>query len=93
MIIRTGTFRPHQVHGKTLALLTAGGNGQQEHQHAHTAYPVGKAAPVQKALRQRLHIGEDRGTGSGKAGNGFKKGINKVGDLTGEEKGEPLYAY
>ena len=36
--IGAGAFRPQQVHGKALPL--AAGEGQQEYQHTHAAYPM-----------------------------------------------------
>ena len=65
----TRAFRTHQV---DVGAAAHGDNCQQEYQHAHTANPVGKAAPEQRTMGQGFHILQNAGTGGGKTGNGLK---------------------
>ena len=65
-----------------------GQDGHNEHQHAHAAYPMGKAAPEQHAPAQGLDLGQDAGAGGGKAGDRFKKGVHKIGNIPGDNKGQ-----
>ena len=83
-----GAFRPEQVHSEALASVCAGDNGQQEHQNAHAAHPVAEAAPVHDALGQAFHLRKNGSAGGGKAGDDFKKRIDKFGDCTGEHEGQ-----
>ena len=80
-----GAFRPEQVHGKALA-VGAGGHRQQEHQHAHTAHPVGEAAPVEQPLGNGLHLRQNGGAGGGEAGDGLEKRVDVSGDRAGNAK-------
>ena len=57
-----------------------------EHQYAHAADPVGKAAPKQHAPAQRLHIRQYRGPGGGKAADRLEKGVDIGGDLLRKHK-------
>ena len=81
-----GAFRSQQVHGKALALVSTGNDGQQEHQNTHTAHPVAEAAPIEDALGQPLYGGENGSAGGGKAGDDFKQRINKPGNGTGKQE-------
>ena len=73
-----GDLGAHQVHG---AAVGHGQHGHGEHQHAHTAHPVGKAAPEQQAVAHAFDIGQNRRTGGGKAGNDLEKGVDEGWDL------------
>ena len=82
--LRAGAFGFHQV---DMGAAGQGQQGEQEHQNAHAADPVGEAAPEQDAPGQVLHSGQDAGTGGGEAGNGLKHGIHRVGNAAREHKG------
>ena len=68
-----------------------GQQGQQKHQNAHAADPVGEAAPKQNALGQIRHSGQDGRAGGGKAGNGLKQRIHRVRDAAGQHKGHSTH--
>ena len=80
---RAGDLGAHQVHG------TAIGHGQHGHgkdQHAHAADPVGKAAPEQRAVAQRLDVGQNCRACRRKARDRLKKSIDKGRYLAGDDK-------
>ena len=79
----TGNLCFHNIQGLSLRL---GQHRQHKHQHAHAAYPVGKAAPEQHSPAHGLHIGQNAGTGGGKAGYRLKKSVHKPGNLPGNHK-------
>ena len=81
--LRAGAFRLHQV---DVGAAGQGQQGEQEHQNAHAADPMGEAAPEQDAVGQALHTGQDAGTGGGKARNGLKHGVHGVRDAAGEDE-------
>ena len=81
-----GAFGAHQVHGAGVFLGVH--NGQREHQNAHAAHPVRKAAPIQHAAAQRLYVGEDRRARGGKAAHRLEQSVNKVGDGPAEPEGQ-----
>ena len=87
-LVRGGTrgLRPHQV---DRARAHLGDQRQRQHQHAHAAGPVGKAAPEQKALGQRLHVPDDGRAGGGEAGHRLKEAVHQRGDVAAEVEGQP----
>ena len=82
---RSGHFRLEDVHGAVGQLF---GDDRHQHQHAHAANPVGKAAPEQVAALHGFYIRQNGGAGGGKAADCFKKGIHIRGDVTAEDKGK-----
>ena len=82
---RAGDLSAHQVHG---AAVRHGQHRHRKNKNAHTADPVGKAAPEQDTVAQRLNIGQNRGAGGRKARNHLKKGVHKGRDLAGDDKGK-----
>ena len=75
---RPGALGPQQVDG--LAAVHPD-DGQHEHQNAHAADPVRKAAPEQHALVELLHRGQDARAGGGKAGDHLEHGVEIKRDL------------
>ena len=61
-------------------------NGHGKNDDAHAAQPLNEAAPEQQASGQPLDVGEDRGTRGGKSGNGFEKRIDKLGNISAQDK-------
>ena len=80
-----GHLRAHDVDG---AVGDAGHQCHHEHQHAHAAHPVGKAAPEQQAPAHDLHICQDRRAGGGEAADGLEEGVDVGGDLPGDVEGQ-----
>ena len=64
-----GAFRFHQIVG---AVAQMGRQRQKQHQNAHTAHPLGLAAPEQDAGRHGLHRVQNGGTGGGQTGSGLE---------------------
>lgn len=69
-----GAFGPQQMDAVTRS-LSRGHHGQQEYQHAHTAQPVCKAAPVQQPVAHGLHVCQNRRACGGKTGHRLKKRV------------------
>jgi len=65
-----------------------GQKSRGQHQHAHTAQPVGEGAPEEDAAGHGFNIGENGGAGGGKAGDGFKKAVDEGGDAAADEEGQ-----
>ena len=80
---RAGDLGAHQVHG---AAVRHRQHRHRKNKNAHAAYPVGKAAPEQDAVAQRLNIGQNCGAGGCKAGHCLKKGVYKGRNLAGNHK-------
>ena len=59
---------------------------QREHQHAHAADPVGKAAPEHHAVARRVEVGQHSRAGGRKAGGRFKQRVGKIGQHAAEHK-------
>ena len=81
----TRALRFHDVH-----VLGAGKRDKRhdEHQHAHSADPVGEAPPHDGGVGQAFYVGQNAGAGGGEAGHGFKQRVDIGGDLSAENKGE-----
>ena len=80
---RPGALGPQQVDG--LAAVHPD-DGQHEHQNAHAADPVRKAAPEQHAVAQRLDVGQNCRACRRKARDRLKKSIDKGRYLAGDDK-------
>ena len=81
----TGALRLHQIH---LRAARHRQDCKQKYQHAHAADPVRKAAPEQRAVRQRLHVGNNACARRGKAGDGLKQRVRKMRNLAGKDEGQ-----
>lgn len=78
---RPRAFRLHNVH------VLAAGEGDKchdEHQHAHSAYPVGEAPPHARGVGDGFHIGQDTCAGGGESRHGLKERVDEVRDLPGK---------
>lgn len=64
--VRSRAFRPEKMQGKS-ALAACREDRKKEHQHAHPAEPVGKAAPEKHSPRHGFHVRHHRRAGGGKA--------------------------
>ena len=83
ILLHAGHLCPHKMHTGLLHI----GQHHGKHQHAHAAYPVGKASPEEHALRQSLHVRQDGRSCGGKPGNRLKKSVHVAGNASGQGKG------
>ena len=81
---RTRAFGAHEVD----ILLTAElrDKREQEHDYAHAAQPVHKAAPHQHSVAEPLDLDEDRRSRSGEARDSLKQSVDVVRYLSAEEE-------
>ncbi len=78
-----GHLRTHHINR---AFVHTGQDGQGKHEDAHTAHPMCKTAPEEKAFRQGFHIVEDTRASRCKTGNGFKQAVDIRWDRTAQIK-------
>ena len=81
---RSRRFRPQKVKGISLAFVSRRNDGQEEHQHAHSANPVAVGPPEKQSLAQALHIRHHRRSRGGETGNNLEQGIHKSRNSSGQ---------
>ena len=82
---RPRDLRAHYVH-RVLAAHRQ--HRHDEHQHAHTAYPVREHAPEHAAAAHRLDVREQRRAGGREAGDGLKQRVHIARDIAADDKGQ-----